>query len=251
MNAEMSGFPSASSSAICDDRGVGSGASSARSYVGRGRRGDRARVPDCAGVSRRRQDPVHVRPRAALDLSDRTTELMRTSAVAEARSTRSSRSSAAASSWSSVLRRAGAAGRAGGDAGAVAARPRVRRHPGVIPAVCTTSRRSNPRTRTTGSRSEVMGRLRAARLGASNVIEVAYVGAEPAWAKDFVTRLTQAYVERHASLHAHRRGRGLLHASRARSSRRSSPASEGAATGAPQAQIGAQAGQQDGDRRAS
>lgn len=47
---------------------------------------------------------------------------------------------------------------------------------------------------------EVMARLSAARLGGSNVIEVGYVGTDPAWAKDFVARLTQAYVERHASL---------------------------------------------------
>jgi uncharacterized protein involved in exopolysaccharide biosynthesis len=46
----------------------------------------------------------------------------------------------------------------------------------------------------------VIDRLDAARVGASNVIEVAFVDPNPVWASDFVTRLTQAYVERHASL---------------------------------------------------
>jgi uncharacterized protein involved in exopolysaccharide biosynthesis len=46
----------------------------------------------------------------------------------------------------------------------------------------------------------VMSGLGAARLGGSNIIEVAYVGLDPRWARDFVARLTQAYVDRHASL---------------------------------------------------
>ena len=47
---------------------------------------------------------------------------------------------------------------------------------------------------------DVMEHLSAARLGLSNVIEVAYVGPDPRWAREFIAQLTQAYVERHASL---------------------------------------------------
>lgn len=37
-------------------------------------------------------------------------------------------------------------------------------------------------------------------VGRSNVIEVAFTGDDPAWAREFVNRLTAAYVDRHARL---------------------------------------------------
>ncbi len=48
--------------------------------------------------------------------------------------------------------------------------------------------------------TEVLGHLSAARVRDSNLIEVAMVSPDPVWAREFVDRLTKAYVERHAQL---------------------------------------------------
>jgi uncharacterized protein involved in exopolysaccharide biosynthesis len=46
----------------------------------------------------------------------------------------------------------------------------------------------------------VLGRIDASRIPNSNLIEIGFTGTEPTWARDFVNRLTTAYVERHAEL---------------------------------------------------
>lgn len=46
----------------------------------------------------------------------------------------------------------------------------------------------------------VLDGLGTGRVGGSNLIEVGLVSTDPGWAKDFVDRLTHAFVERHAQL---------------------------------------------------
>jgi len=48
--------------------------------------------------------------------------------------------------------------------------------------------------------TETLEHLSAARVRDSNLIEVAMVSPDPMWAREFVDRLTKAYVERHAQL---------------------------------------------------
>jgi uncharacterized protein involved in exopolysaccharide biosynthesis len=48
--------------------------------------------------------------------------------------------------------------------------------------------------------SRILGDLGVGALKNSNVIEVSYKGLDPVWAREFVNRLTAAYVERHARL---------------------------------------------------
>lgn len=89
----------------------------------------------------------------------------------------------------------------------------------------------------------VIDRLGAARLGNSNVIEVAYVDRDPRWAQDFVARLTQAYVERHASLQRIMEAEDFF-TQQSRILQEKLNASE-AALQALRREIGAQAGQQE------
>jgi uncharacterized protein involved in exopolysaccharide biosynthesis len=50
------------------------------------------------------------------------------------------------------------------------------------------------------SSTSVLEKVTAARANQSNVIEIGYTGHDPVWAKDFINRLTNAYIERHSSL---------------------------------------------------
>jgi uncharacterized protein involved in exopolysaccharide biosynthesis len=90
---------------------------------------------------------------------------------------------------------------------------------------------------------QVMEHLRAERLGNSNVIEVAYEGHDPRWAREFVAQLTQAYVERHASLQRIMQAEDFF-TEQSRILQEKLAASE-AELQALRKQIGAQAGQQD------
>jgi uncharacterized protein involved in exopolysaccharide biosynthesis len=53
---------------------------------------------------------------------------------------------------------------------------------------------------TEGSVADVLGAVDAAIVGRSNVIEISFTGRDPARTRDFVNRLTAAYVDRHARL---------------------------------------------------
>jgi uncharacterized protein involved in exopolysaccharide biosynthesis len=46
----------------------------------------------------------------------------------------------------------------------------------------------------------MLSRIDVGRIPGSNLIEVGFTGPHPEWARDFVNRLTTAYVERHAEL---------------------------------------------------
>jgi uncharacterized protein involved in exopolysaccharide biosynthesis len=47
---------------------------------------------------------------------------------------------------------------------------------------------------------DVLDRLETTNTHPSNIIDVAYMSSDPAWAQEFVNRLMQAYVEHHAKL---------------------------------------------------
>jgi len=51
-----------------------------------------------------------------------------------------------------------------------------------------------------GSSTKVLEHVDASRVGQSNVIEIGFTGPDPVWAKDFINRVTNAYIERHSRL---------------------------------------------------
>lgn len=51
-----------------------------------------------------------------------------------------------------------------------------------------------------GLSNAILHGIDADRIEKSNVIEISYTGRNPTWAKEFINRLTNAYIERHARL---------------------------------------------------